>query len=171
MSVEVSERFSTSVILGLTVESIENITLTSDISTEAGSPGDTIYYRIKVLNEGNIIRNVTMIMGGETESGSLTARVLTVHPGITIERFLVIKIPNKRAGTVIRHELFGVVSQVGITETLRFTTVVRPISKIEGRITHSTLLLTNNGNVPEKISVKIEIEDGPRNAKLHSSTE
>ena len=144
-----------SLTLRATVTVNENITLFTEMTDEHGLPRDPISHRIWVNNTGNAEREVTLMVTGDVEYSSLNKVILTLQPGDKEEVLFVIIIPNLREGSVLHHDLYGIVGGVGATETLHFTTLIDATSgqymgaSFEGQ----TLVLTNNGNTLDHITI------------------
>ena len=142
-------------LLRTTVTVNENITVSTEDPVEHGLPKDPISHRIYVTNNGNAQREVTLMVTGDVEYSSLNKHVVTLVPGKSEEVLLVIVIPNMRAGTVLHHEFFGIISGVGTTPSIHFTTSIDASSgqymkaEIQGR----TLVITNNGNTMNHIEI------------------
>ena len=141
--------------LRLAVRLVENITLYSEYFQEHGLPRDPISHRILVNNTGNAERTINLFVTGDTEYSSLNKPEITLGPGDQSEVLLVIIIPNLRQGTVLQHQLMGVVSGIGTTPSLNFTTLIDPTATgyYEVAVEGDELLITNTGNHMDHITV------------------
>ena len=139
-----------SVLVRLSVTLVDNITLESETLHEHGLPGDPITHRVMVYNTGNAPRTVNLFVHGDTLYGSLRTQDLefTLEIGGSRVVLFLIEVPNLRNGTVLRHQLLGVVAGVGAIPSLNFTTVIDPrttgyyLASVEG----SDLVITHTGN-------------------------
>ena len=141
--------------LRLSVRLVENITLFTEYYEEHGLPRDPISHRVWVNNTGNSERTINMFVTGDTEYSSLNKLEITLDPGDNEEVLLVIIIPNLREGTILYHQLMGVVAGVGTTPSLNFTTLIDPTATgyYEVEVEGSDLLITNTGNHLDHIVV------------------
>ena len=151
----VSPNSVNSLIIRATVTVSENVTLYTEMTEEHGLPRDPISHRIWVNNTGNAEREITIMVTGDVEYSEINKYVITLQPGDREEILFVIIIPNLRAGTVLHHELYGVISGVGSTESLVFTTSIDRTSGqyMAASIQGQTLVLTNNGNAFDHITI------------------
>lgn len=143
------------VVLRTTVLPLENITIHTDQPDEHGLPGDPISHRIQVTNHGNTVRTMYLTVTGDTEFSSLNIDEVLLQPGDVKEVLFVITIPNLRDDTILDHELIGIVSGVGPTSPIHFTTLIDRTSgqyfAVEVEV--DELIITNKGNHLENISI------------------
>jgi len=151
----ISPASSSDMILRATVTINENITMTTEKPVEHGLPRDPISHRVFVTNFGNTQRNITFKVTGDAEYVSLSRYFITLDPGESEEILFVIIIPNMRAGSVLNQELYGIISGVGTTPSIEFTTTIDATSGqyMEAAILGRTLVITNNGNTDDHISI------------------
>lgn len=151
---------------------VENITISTDDPGEPGSPGEAIPHRITIRNEGNTIRTIDLLVGGDTDSCHLNLDEVTLSPGAYSDVWFYVDIPYLRAGSVLQHMVFGVVSGTGTTNSLNFSTTILPYNKPD-RISvtiidipgeHGTasqsLQVKNNGNVVEDLVISMGFASG-----------
>ena len=137
---------------------VENITVTTEDPYEHGLPADPISHRVYITNFGNSVRNITLFTTGDTEYSSLNKNKLTLSPGARQEVLFIIIIPNLRDGTILHHQLYGVIAGVGSTPTIDFTTLIDRTSGqyFSAVVEGNALRITNNGNHLEHITITAE---------------
>jgi len=151
------------VLIRLTTLAVENISLFTDNPEGEGSPGDLISHGITIRNEGNTIRTITIIVIGDLGYSFLNEKEFTLFPGENDYLLFFIDIPTLREGTVLHHEVCGVVTGVGLTNTLNFTTTIQTytnLDRIEITIEDSTLHVINKGNILENLTIGATMEFG-----------
>jgi len=146
------------IILRVTVLLVDNITLYTEDPDEHGLPGDPITHRVFVNNSGNSVRTINLIVTGDTDYSSLNKEKFTLAPGDTEDVLFIIQLPNLRTGTVLYHELYGIISGVGITPSHYFTTLIdRTATNIfEAEVQEDELIVTNTGNHMEHVTVTVQ---------------
>ncbi len=148
------------ILIRVTVLPVENITLVTENPVEAGVPGDPIPHSVTIRNDGNTQRNITLMVTGETEYWTLSKKDFTLSPGKEKDFWFIVKIPNLEAGTVLRHDLYGLVARVGPTTSINFTTTINEKNDLDARIEQQTLYITNNGNILEDLTLEAGIDYG-----------
>ena len=149
------------VLIRVSTLAVENITISTDDLMKAGSPGGLINYRITLKNEGNTIRSIALMVSGDVEYSDLNMNTLTLSPGGSTFAWLSVDVPNLREGTVLHHVVYGVVSGVGPTPALYFSTTIETYSKsdrIKVSIGDHTFRIQNNGNTFENLSLYPRME-------------
>ncbi len=153
-------RFNEYCIIKPYLELIDNITLFSSTSILSGKPGDSLYHEIIISNEGNALRNVTMLQFGDVEYSALNKNIVRLQPGTSKSCWLSIKVPNLAAPTKLHQTVYGVFSPEGSTNSLIFTTVIQPFSEIKAEIIDNELHITNQGNIHEELILHIGLDTG-----------
>ena len=145
----------------MTVLLVENTTISTESTTESGLPGDPIAYRFTLRNEGNIHRNITLFLDGNVDHAELNQDRIALVPGSSVECWLTVRIPNLRAGTILKTQVFGVIHEVGTTDVLEFSTTIerdQRISRLAVTIIDWDLRIENLGNDLETLEIETESE-------------
>jgi hypothetical protein len=142
-------------LLRTSVLPVENLTMTTEAPDEHGLPRDPISHRLYITNSGNSVRNLTLFQSGDTEYSSLNKIEVSLDPGKSQEVLFLIIIPNLRAGTILHHQVFGVISGVGSTPAINFTTLIDKTSGqyFTAEMSNGELVVTNRGNVLEDVTI------------------
>jgi len=145
-------------LLRATVELVDNITMTTEDPDEYGLPKDPITHRIYIKNFGNAEREINLMIEGDVQHSTLNKNHLTLEPGKEQEILFIITIPNLRVGTILNHELYGIVSGVGSTSSLYFTTYINSTSGnyLDAEIIGNTLQVTHKGNKMDHLTVTMD---------------
>jgi len=148
------------VLLRLTILPVENITVVTEDPDEHGLPRDPISHRVYVTNSGNSDRTINLMLSGDIEYASLNKEEFILEPGDVEEVLLVIIIPNLRDGTMLHHQLSGVVAGIGPTTVIDFTTLIDRTSGqyFQAEVQEDQLIITNTGNHLEQITVTAETD-------------
>ena len=146
------------ILLRASVIVVENISITTEDPDEYGVPGDPISHRLFIQNLGNAYREVTIAIVGDVEYTELNRDTVTVEPGKTEEILFVVHIPNLRHGTILNHEVYGIISGVGVTDSLFFTTYINSTSGyyLDAEVVENSLMVTNNGNKLDHLEVLMD---------------
>jgi len=150
------------IILRTTVIPVENITFFTNEPDQHGLPRDPISHWVSITNFGNSERTINLMVTGDTDYSSLNKDEITLEPGEVGEVLFVVIIPNLRDGTILNHRLTGIVAGVGSTPSLNFTTLIDRTSGqyFAADIQEHELVITNNGNHLENITVTVQTDYG-----------
>ena len=143
------------ILLMVTILPVENLTVYTEDPDEHGLPKDPISHRIYITNSGNSDRTINLMLSGDIDYASLNKEEFVLEPGDVEEVLLVIIIPNLRDGTLLHHQLSGVVAGIGPTTTINFTTLIDMTSGqyFQAEVQQDRLIITNTGNHLEQITV------------------
>ena len=148
----------TTISFSVTILLVENITVSAETTNESGIPGDSISYQIGLRNEGNIKRNVTLFIGGNSDYGELSRDTFILLPGASINCWLVVKLQNLPAGTVLNHHVVGLIENIGSTQKIEFNTSIiknTQNSRLSVLLKDGKIFLMNLGNDHELFEVNI----------------